>query len=83
MSPWWAAVIAFIVLILPVVALVLHRLLRPALQIKAYADDVAENAALFPPHLHAAVQELAHTDDLVAELRPQIERYAQALKRLV
>jgi hypothetical protein len=81
MTAWWAAVIAFIVVILPVVVLVLHVLLRPARQIKAYADDVAEQGALFGPYVGAAVEELAQTRALITELRPQIERYAQALKR--
>ena len=82
MSAWWAAVIVFIVVILPVVALVLHTLLRPALQIKAYADDVAEQGGRFGNYVGAAVEELAQTHALVSELRPQIERYAQALERL-
>lgn len=83
MSPWWAAVIVFIVVILPVVVIVLHRLLRPAVQIGAYAADIEEHVAKFPPHIHVAVEGLAETRRLVAAVRPQVERYANALKRVV
>lgn len=82
MALWWAGAIVLLVVVVPVVALVLHRLLRPALQIKAYADDVAENAALFGPHLAAGMGELAGARGLVAELRVDLERYGQTLDRL-
>lgn len=82
MTLWWIGNALFVVVILPVVALILHRLLRPAVQIKAYADDIAENGALFAPHLAGAVKELATTKTLAADLRPELERYSQALERL-
>lgn len=82
MALWWAGAIVLLVVVVPVVALILHLLLRPALQIKAYADDVAQNAALFGPHLAAAMNELTGTERLVAELRVDLERYSQTLERL-
>ncbi|MGI8864552.1 MAG: hypothetical protein ACR2JH_09180 [Solirubrobacteraceae bacterium] len=82
MTLWWIGNVLFVVVIIPVVALILHRLLRPARQIKAYADDIAENGALFAPHLSVAVSELATTKALAADLRPELERYSQALDRL-
>jgi hypothetical protein len=82
MTLWWIGVIVFVVVILPVVALILERLLRPALQIKAYADDIDPNVATFAPYIRAAVGELARTQQLVAQVRPELERYSRALESL-
>lgn len=82
MALWWAGAIVLLVVVVPAVAVILHLLLRPALQIRAYADDVAENAALFGPHLGAAMNELTGTGRLVAELRVDLERYSETLERL-
>lgn len=79
---WWIGVIVFLFVIIPVVILLLHRLLRPALQISAYADSITSDVSLFAPHINAAVQELATTQALVAAARPEIERYARALERM-
>lgn len=82
MTLWWIGVIVFLVVILPVVALILQRLLRPALQIKAYADDITVHGAQFAPHIAAAVGELGTTRRLVAAVRPEVERYSRAIERL-
>ncbi len=82
MTLWWIGVIVFVVVILPVVALILQRLLRPALQIKALADDIAPKVGLFAPHIHDAVSELVTTQRLVAQVRPELERYSRVLERL-
>jgi len=82
MTLWWIGNIVFVAVIIPVVALILHRLLRPALQIKAYADDIVEHGALFGPHIADAVKELGTTQRLVADVRPELERYSRALERL-
>ncbi len=82
MTLWWIGVIVFVAVILPVVAIILQRLLRPALQIKALADDIAPNVVLFAPHIHDSVSELASTQQLAARLRPELERYSRAVERL-
>jgi hypothetical protein len=79
---WWIGVIVFALVIVPVVVLILQRLLRPALQIRAYADSIESDVSLFPGHIHSIVSELATTQGLVATARPEIERYARALERL-
>lgn len=83
MTLWWIGDILFIFVILPVVALVLHRLLRPAMEIGGYADDACASVVLFPPHIADAVGELARTQQLVSAVRPELERYSRALERLV
>jgi hypothetical protein len=82
MTLWWIGVIVFVLVILPVVALILERLLRPALEIKAYADDIDPNVATFAPYIRDAVSELATTQRLTAQLRPELERYCRALERI-
>ncbi|MDQ6605255.1 MAG: hypothetical protein M3Z06_01750 [Actinomycetota bacterium] len=82
MTIWWIGVIVFVAVVLPVVVLVLQRLLRPALQIKALADDIAPKVGLFAPHIADAVSELATTQRLVAQVRPELERYGRTLERL-
>lgn len=82
MTLWWIGNIVFVFVIIPVVALILHRLLRPAVQIKAYADDIDLNVDLFAPHTASVVSELGTTQRLVAGLRPELERYSRALERL-
>ncbi len=82
MTLWWIGAAVLLVVIVPVVALVLHRLLRPALEIKAYADDIAAHGGLFAPHIAGAVEELATTQRLTAQVRPELERYSRALERL-
>lgn len=79
---WWIGVIVFAVVIVPVVVLILQRLLRPALQIREYANSIDADVALFPSHIAASVNELATTQVLVATARPEVERYARALERL-
>ena len=82
MTLWWIGVVVFVLVVLPVVALILQRLLRPALEIQAYADDIAEIGAMFGPHIAAAVDELATTQQRVAAVRPELERYSRAIKEL-
>ncbi|MHB8656518.1 MAG: hypothetical protein ACYC91_00970 [Solirubrobacteraceae bacterium] len=82
MTLWWIGVVVFLVVVIPVVALILQRLLRPALQIKAYADDIAEYGGQFAPHIAGAVEELVTTRRLVAAVRPEVERYSRAIERL-
>ncbi|HWC87934.1 MAG TPA: hypothetical protein VG388_15480 [Solirubrobacteraceae bacterium] len=79
---WWIGVIVFGLVIVPVVVLILQRLLRPALQIRAYANSIEADVSLFPHHIAAIVGELATTQGLAATARPEIERYARALERL-
>ncbi len=79
---WWIGNIVFVAVILPAVVLILVRLLRPVRQIHGYAHEIAERGALFGPHIAGTVEELATTQQLVAQVRPQLERYSRALERL-
>jgi hypothetical protein len=80
---WWIGAALLLVVVVPAVALVLNRLLRPALQIRGYVDEITERVVLFPEHIDAAVAELATTRQLASQARPAIERYCSALERLL
>ena len=80
---WWIASAALLVVVVPVVAIILNRLLRPALQIKAYADDITVSVSTFPPSIERTVQELLTTQKLAAAARPEVQQYAQALEKLL
>ena len=78
---WWIANIVFLVVIVPVVILVLIQTLQPIVQIRKYADDIAEHGGLFGPHL-GATAELATTSHLVKQLNAGVVAYCQALDKI-
>jgi hypothetical protein len=78
MTLWWIADALLLLVVIPAVVLILDQVLRPARQIKAYADDLAEHVGLFPVHLEA-LEELGRTQQLVAGVKPELERYVRAL----
>lgn len=78
---WWIGDIIFILVVLPVVLIILQRVLRPALEIVRYADDITDHVVTFPPHLDA-LQDLGTTSQLVKEVNVDLERYVRALDRL-
>ena len=83
MTLLWIANIVFLVVIVPVVVLVLQRLIRPAFQIGNLADQIDKDVSLFPGHIQKIVGELATTQQLATVARPEIQRYANAVTRLL
>ncbi len=81
MTLWWIADFLLLVVIVPVVVLILHQVMMPILQIKAYADEIAERGGLFPTHLDA-VAELSTTRDLVKQANVELGRYMNALDQI-
>ncbi|MDQ3607359.1 MAG: hypothetical protein M3459_00425 [Actinomycetota bacterium] len=77
----WIANVLFLFVIIPVVVIILRRVLEPATEIKAYADDITEYGAQFAPHLEA-LSELATTRELVRQANTDLERYVRALDRI-
>ncbi len=78
MTLWWIGNAVFLLVVIPAVILVMEQVLRPATQIKAYADDVAEHGVLFGPHLEA-LQGLGETRELARKVDAGLERYIAAL----
>jgi hypothetical protein len=77
----WIGNLIFLAVVIPAVLVILRRVLAPATEIKAYADDITEYGAQFAPHLEA-LSELATTRELVRQVNTDLERYVRALDRM-
>lgn len=81
MTAWWIGNVIFLVVIVPVVVVLLTMVLRPALEIRRHADEIADNGASLAQHLDA-LEELARTPDLMRDVSTGLERYGNALDDL-
>ena len=81
MTLMWIGDIVLLFVVIPAVVIILRRVITPALEIKAYADDITKHGAQFAPHL-GALSDLATTRELVREVNTGLERYAKALDRI-
>ncbi|MGI8904134.1 MAG: hypothetical protein ACR2IP_10890 [Solirubrobacteraceae bacterium] len=79
---WWLGNAVFLLVIVPVVVALLAGVVRPALQIKQVADQLAETGPLLVRHLDT-VGELATTQNLVHETTAGLARYGAALDRVL
>jgi hypothetical protein len=82
MAWWWIGNILLLVAVIPVVLLLLNRVIRPTLEIKAYADDVLDHGVKLTGALDA-VPRLAKTRELTGVARQNVSRYGAALERLL
>ncbi len=81
MTLLWIGNAVFLLVVIPAVVVILRRVLAPANEIGAYADDITEHGAQFAPHL-GALSELTTTRDLVRQVNGDLERYVRALDRM-
>lgn len=79
---WWIGNLLLVLLILPVVIILLNKLLRPAREIEAYANDILDHGVKLTGALDA-VPKLYTTADLVGTARRNVERYGRALERVL
>ena len=79
---WWIGNIIFLAVVIPVVLSLLNRIMRPAVEIKRYADDILEHGVLLIASLDA-VEELLKTRDLVKRVGAGVQRYGQALDQVM
>jgi hypothetical protein len=79
---WWIANLLLLFVVAPVVLLLLNNLLRPAQEIKAYADDILEHGVGITSELDA-VPKLVQTKELTGQARQAVGRYGAALQRLL
>lgn len=77
----WIGNIIFLFVVIPAVVIILRRVVTPALEIRAYADDITEHVTQFAPHL-GALGDLTTTRELAREVNTGLERYARALERI-
>jgi hypothetical protein len=79
---WWIGNIIFLLVVIPVVLLFLNRVLRPTMEINAYANDILDHGVKLTGALDA-VPKLAQTRQLTATARQNAERYIGALGRVM
>lgn len=71
---WWIGNVVFLLVVIPLVVLLLHRLREPVIEIGHYVDDVLEHGVLAIRNLDA-VDELVETRDRVSTMRDQLAAY--------
>jgi hypothetical protein len=79
---WWIGIVLLVFVVAPVVILFLNRILRPALEIRGYADDILEHGVGITRELDA-VPKLVRTKELTGVAREGVSRYTAALRRLL
>lgn len=82
MAFWWIGNLLLIGVVAPVVVLLLNRVVRPALEIKQYADDILDHGVKLTGTLDC-VPNLATTGELSAAARLNVTRYGLALARML
>jgi len=79
---WWIANAIILLAVVPLVILLANRVIRPAVEISAYADDVLEHGVKLTEHL-VPVPALIDTDTLITDITGESVRYVTALRRMV
>lgn len=79
---WWLANAIILLVVVPLVVLLANRVIRPALEIQEYADDVLEHGVKLTEHL-VPVPALVDTDQLIVDVTGEAVRYVTALRKMV
>ncbi len=82
MALWWIGNIIFLLVVVPTVLLFLNRVLRPTMEIDAYAKDVLEHGVALTGALDD-VPKLRRTQELAASARQSAGRYVSTLEQLM
>ncbi|MGH9124173.1 MAG: hypothetical protein ACRDZ8_05520 [Acidimicrobiales bacterium] len=78
----WVGDAALILVVIPFVLFMLNKVLRPATEIKKYADDILQHGVGLTGTLDA-VPKLAETVQLTSAARGLVGRYGAALEKLL
>ena len=82
MALWWIANIVGLVVVIPLVVVVANRVIRQALEISRYAEDILEHGVGLAGNLDP-VPALVDTRRLVATATGNAVRYVSAVERKV
>ena len=74
---WWIGNAILLLAVVPVVLLLANRVIRPALEIKRYADDIVEHSTGLTKNLEP-LPAVADTRDLVSAAKGLAVRYVTA-----
>lgn len=76
---WWIGNALLALVVIPLVIVIANRVVRPVLEIKAYADDILEHG-VGVTHQLDAVPALLQTATLTGAARDLAGRYVSALR---
>lgn len=79
---WWIGNALFLLVVIPLVVYLLHRLHRPVREIRKYADDTLEHGVLAIAALDA-VDDLVETRDRIATLKQQVSAYGGSVAKIL
>ena len=79
---WWIGNAILLFAVVPTVLLLANRVIRPATEIKRYAEDILEHGVNLTGHLDP-VPAVADTRDLVGAAKGLAVRYLTAAGRLL
>ena len=79
---WWIANAIILLIVVPLVVILANRVIRPAVEIQAYSDDILEHGVNLTENL-APVPALIDTDDKIVDITGEAVRYVTALRRMV
>lgn len=76
---WWVGIAVLYLVVIPLVAFLAHRLLRPIREIKRYSDDIGSGVSKVGSNV-AAVTALTETREKLVHLGPALARSLAELK---
>lgn len=79
---WWIANAIILFAVVPLVVFLANRVIRPAVEIQTYSDDVLEHGVKLTGHL-VPVPALIDTDAHIGDITGEAVRYVTALRRMV
>lgn len=79
---WWIGNAVLLVVVTPLVLLLANRVIRPAVEVQRYADDILEHGVLLTVNLEP-VPAVADTRDLVAAAKSLSVAYVGAVGPLL
>lgn len=82
MTLWWIGNAVFVLVVIPLVVLLLHRLRKPVLEIRRYAEDALEHGVEAIAALDA-VDELVETRERIGMLKDQVSAYGGSVARIL
>ncbi len=79
---WWVGNVLLFVVVIPLVIVLANSVVRPAVEIRKYADDILENGVLVTGNLDP-IPALVDTRRMIGETLAGVGRYGAALDRLL
>ncbi len=79
---WWVGNVILFIVVIPLVVVLANSVVRPAVEIRRYADDILENGVLVTGNLDP-IPALVDTRRMIGETLAGVRRYGAALDRLL